>query len=198
MTQPPLPSAEPGAGGDGEDHHDGQDHRERRAEGPVEGGAELAVDDPPEGEAAEPAHHLGRQEIADRQHEDEAGRRRRARQAERQDHAPEALEIGGAEIGGGLAAGLRGMRSSDRKIGSTAKGISSTVKVSSTAFRLKTKRVERLVDDAQRQQRPVEKAVAAEDAADRIDLDHIAHQQRHHAAAAAACIACAPPARPGR
>ena len=91
IASAPLP-AEARAEADGEDHHGRQDDRERRAERPVEGGAELAVDDAAEGEAA-----IGRRPSAASGSRRSPARRRSsppmidARQAERQDDAPEGL-----------------------------------------------------------------------------------------------------------
>ena len=58
-----------------------QDDREGRPERPIEGEAELAVDDPAEGEAARSPDHLRRDEIAERQHEGEGRADDRALQA---------------------------------------------------------------------------------------------------------------------
>ena len=54
-----------------QDHQRDQHHRKRRAEGPVVGGQELVVDEVADHLEAPAAEQRGREEIADREHEDE-------------------------------------------------------------------------------------------------------------------------------
>src|SRR4029077_12940051 len=93
--------------------------------------------------------------------------------------APEALEIGGAKIGGSLQQIARDalQGEEDRQHG---KGNQQRRQGEQDGVQIIDEEGQRLIDQPQRQQRPVEKAVAAQDAADGVDLDHIAHQQRHN------------------
>ena len=110
----------------GQNDH-GEDHRQRGAERPVEGEAELGVDDPPEGDAAHPAHHLRRHEVAHGQHEGE--RRRRSWPLAATAARRHGRKVAQAVPPRSAEASIRflGMRSRATKIGRMVNGSSSIV-----------------------------------------------------------------------